>query len=71
MRYIVRLTGNSEEQERALAWPGLVMVDELPGMRLVEMEPDAMVAWQAAFPDWEVLSDLPYRIPEYRFKLEP
>jgi hypothetical protein len=69
MRYILRCAGSSEEQERALSWPGLVVVDKEPGMVLVEM--DAIVAWQAAFPDWEVLSDLPYRIPEYRFKLEP
>jgi hypothetical protein len=71
MRYILRCTGSSEEQERALAWPGLVVVDKEPGMRLVEMEPDAMVAWRVAFPDWEVQSDLPYRIPEYRVQLEP
>jgi hypothetical protein len=69
MRYILRCAGSSEEQERALAWPGLVVVDKEPGMVLVEM--DAIEDWQAAFPDWEVLSDLPYRIPEYRFKLEP
>jgi hypothetical protein len=71
MRYIVRCAGSSEEQERALAWSGFVVVDRQPGMLLVGMDPEAMVAWQAAFPDWEVLSDLPYRIPEYRFKFEP
>jgi hypothetical protein len=71
MRYIVRCAGTPEEREAALAWPGMLVVDELPGMLLIEMEPDVMAAWQAAFPDWEVRSDLPYRIPEYRFKAEP